>query len=638
MAASETSLTFPFTPLKFARGPLAKSRRRRSLIVYVLLCIIGSIPSFTGLFPQLRVAGMGLWFPGAGFLALGPWGAFATLFSLILFVVSLIAWFGAGMVVAPAIIWLGSATIAALVAPAVPWAPAMWFVIGLTFVTFVYGGIRTRRRYAVDAETLARRNEYLPSALQHGRDTRAGFPDRSKRELTLEQLQSQRYVLDRALQPAGDYNGFDRIDQFQTAALRYQLNQLGYALSMAQCHYTPSFHGYLSQAQRNLIERNTRREIWGYWIYESMWGHLNFTNFDPVGKDNIMLTGFLGIQVGLYMSNSGDRRYLEPGSLTFVQNNRKSFRHSFKDIGLSLIRNFRQSPFCLYPCEPNWIYPICNHYGMTALTLYDRICGTSHVGELLPNWLEKLDSELTDRKGSVVGLRSSLTGWTPPVPSFDGLYVPFANTFVPDRAERLWAFAQTEMGSLIGVDENGRSILQLPGEGADFGNYRKGHGLTFAQIIFAAREMGDYGFAEAATNAMNQRCGVGTVEGVRRFVKASNSANAHAALAGIHQRGDFRVAVREGPVASTLTGPLLVEARYPHVLVARAFSDGENLELVLYPGGSSHLEQLGIERLRPNTQYRCSSGNPSAFVSDAFGKATIDVPLNGRTQVLIERG
>ena len=39
---------------------------------------------------------------------------------------------------------------------------------------------------------------------------------------------------------------FTIIDQFQPAALRYQINHMGFALGMAQGMYTPNFHGYLS--------------------------------------------------------------------------------------------------------------------------------------------------------------------------------------------------------------------------------------------------------------------------------------------------------------------------------------------------------------------------------------------------------
>ena len=45
-------------------------------------------------------------------------------------------------------------------------------------------------------------------------------------------------ALDRALQPVGELNGYDNIEQFQTAALRYQINNLAYALGLARATRT----------------------------------------------------------------------------------------------------------------------------------------------------------------------------------------------------------------------------------------------------------------------------------------------------------------------------------------------------------------------------------------------------------------
>ena len=55
-------------------------------------------------------------------------------------------------------------------------------------------------------------------------------------------------------------HGFDVIEQYQTSAIRYQINFLLWGLQLAQCHYTPNFHGYLSLAQRNLIDKLDRSE------------------------------------------------------------------------------------------------------------------------------------------------------------------------------------------------------------------------------------------------------------------------------------------------------------------------------------------------------------------------------------------
>lgn len=56
--------------------------------------------------------------------------------------------------------------------------------------------------------------------------------------------------------------------------------------------------------------------------------------------------------------NSGDRRYAEPRSLTFRLNRHRAFSHDIHSLEHSVLRNFLGAPFCLFPCEPNWVYPI----------------------------------------------------------------------------------------------------------------------------------------------------------------------------------------------------------------------------------------------------------------------------------------
>lgn len=613
-------------------GRISRSREIRTALVHAGLCVAGLVPTIAGMSPAWRAAGLGLWFPGAGFMVLGPLGLLATLLCLILFAGALIAWFGSGMVIAPVIIWALGILIAALTAPAAPWPAAPYVVAGLTIGGLAYLRFRKSRKEASDIRVRDARNRFLPGAIAALRTERAPRAAPGNRELDARQLQHLRYVLDRALQPVDEFNGFDRKDQFQTAATRYQINALGYAVGLAQCHYTPSFHGYMSQAQRNLIDKYTLYPVWNYWIYESIWGHLNFTNFDPVGKDNIMLTGFFGIQVGMYMSNTGDQRYLAPGSITFKgKAGEGRFRHDYQDLAASIVRNFRDSAYCLYPCEPNWIYPICNHYGMTAVTLNDRLTGSADAPAILPQWLRMLDSEFSDKKGTPVPLRSSLTGWTPPFPATDGMYVPFANCFVPERAERLWATVRTEMQPLIITDTSGAQKLVLPGAGIDFGNYGKGHGMNYAQFGNAAHEMGDEIFAAALERALDEDCGLQIEGGVARYSRTSNLGNAYAAMSRIQRRDDFMAAVCEGPAPSVLQGPILDEAHYPDVLVAKAFSRGEDLELVLMPGSADGgPRQIGIARLVPGKTYDVSGDQPGSITADACGRARMTIPLHAR--------
>jgi hypothetical protein len=633
--ASTYDLAAPLIRKERRRGPVTAARQRRSALIYATMCVVGLVPVLTGMSPGARAAGLGLWFPGAGFLAVGGWALLLLPVTLALFAVALFAWFGSGMVVAPIAVWLGAALAAGFIARGEIATASPYAVPALVALVSGYVYRRSQSLKKAGLAKLDERNRYLPSAIAEVIERATPAAPATERELSAEDLAALRYVLDRALQPIGELGGFDKIDQFQTASLRYQLNHLGYTLALAQCHYTPSFHGYLSQAQRNLIEQYLQKPIWHYWVYESAWGHLNFTNPDPASKDNIMLTGWFGLHVGMYTSASGDRRYGEPGSLTFRLSRRRAFHHDLHSLERSVLQNFQDSEFCLYPCEPNWIYPICNHYGMTSLTLYDRLFGTSYASFTLNRWLDGLDREFTDDSGSVIGLRSALTGIHFPFPAAEAGFADFTHCFAPERARRMWAVARHDLEPLLAKDDAGKVRVVLPGSGFDLGNYRQGWAGVYATILNAAREFGDEEIAAAAQRSLDRDCGRRDDGGILRYTKASNLSNTFAARARIVRRDDFRNAVVKGPPARAVSGPILAEAKYPDVLVARAHSLGGDLELVLYPGVQPGPQRLRLERLRPGALYALNGARENVCRADDTGAASIVVDLQGRTPVHI---
>ena len=75
---------------------------------------------------SLHAAGLGLLLPGAGFIALGGWYLLLLPLTLGLFWLAVIAWFWAGMVVAPLGVWLGAAALAGALAGPGAWPPAAW--------------------------------------------------------------------------------------------------------------------------------------------------------------------------------------------------------------------------------------------------------------------------------------------------------------------------------------------------------------------------------------------------------------------------------------------------------------------------------------------------------------------------------
>jgi hypothetical protein len=101
------------------------------------------------------------------------------------------------------------------------------------------------------------------------------------------------------------------------------------------------------------------------------------------------------------------------------------------------------------------------------------------------------------------------------------------------------------------------------------------------------------------------------------------------------QRDDYGQLVTQGPAESTRRGPVLTDASYPEVLVARAFSRGEDLELTLYPGKSDGQQSLKVERLQPNRRYMVSGAACDTLVADSSGSASLTVRLSGRSPVRI---
>jgi hypothetical protein len=55
-------------------------------------------------------------------------------------------------------------------------------------------------------------------------------------ELTPDDLELERYLLDLTLQPLDEFEGFSHIEQYLLSALRYQLNYSCYALATAQLY------------------------------------------------------------------------------------------------------------------------------------------------------------------------------------------------------------------------------------------------------------------------------------------------------------------------------------------------------------------------------------------------------------------
>src|SRR5690606_27755663 len=136
--------------------------------------------------------------------------------------VALFCWLGAGMLIAPPLVWLGAAWLAGMVTGDAIWWP------GAVIAMVVVAGWQVRgrgKRAARLTQQLQRRDErkaYLPTLMAELEARAVPVPVAGSREMDGEQLAALRYCIDRSLQADGDWTHYNIIDQFQPAALRYQ--------------------------------------------------------------------------------------------------------------------------------------------------------------------------------------------------------------------------------------------------------------------------------------------------------------------------------------------------------------------------------------------------------------------------------
>jgi hypothetical protein len=87
-----------------------------------------------------------------------------------------------------------------------------------------------------------------------------------------------------------------------------------------------------------------------FWKWETLWGKFS-TNYDPVVKDNIMVTGFSLQAVMLYTANTGDLRYCQPGSLKFQVTQKDVSPYDVHAIDKALCDNGNQTHIVYLPAS-----------------------------------------------------------------------------------------------------------------------------------------------------------------------------------------------------------------------------------------------------------------------------------------------
>ncbi|AZG46547.1 linalool dehydratase/isomerase domain-containing protein [Gordonia insulae] len=453
-------------------------------------------------------------------------------------------------------------------------------------------------------------------------------------ESDLDDLASLRYLLDLALQPVDRWDGFTRLEQIGGSALRYQLNYVGYALSMAQYTRTPAFTGYLAEAQANMIRKMCDKKVWGYWATERLAGYLRW-NPDPMVFANVMYTGFFATMLSFYETLNDDRSFDDDGSLPLVWSRNTRYDYGFHRIAQAIEHNMRQSPHTLYPCEPHLIYPMCNTIAVAGLAGYDRLHGTDLTDDLVVKIRESfhrngyLMSNGRFRFGlGPAGLK------LPAMLSNDAVMTYWLSCVMPDLAQETWENLRDRKITLRG----GRARLATaPIDNLDVGSYRMGDAWAWVNVACAAREMGDAEVAGAVDVAMDDRfTRERSSAGARKLAGVSTWANCAYAFSRFIQAGSVRGLANGDVPAAWRTGPILAGAPYPDVLVAKAITDGTALDLVLRPGRGNRRTTLQLARLAPHGRYRVMGADRAELIADADGEASVGVTIAGRLELRVE--
>jgi hypothetical protein len=609
--------------------PVTRRRLRRAAGVYAVLWLAGLLPLLVDAPAAWRAAGLGLALPGGAFAYGGhPVLAMTTLAATAFAVV---LWWTLGPVILPPMVWISAAAFGATMVDEPDRAAAVAVLAAVPLASALLLTIH-RVRHAGQARVGRAVNERLatvefPITGHPGDDVREPVV-----EHTEEDLKRLRYALDLALQPLGEFRGFNRLDQFREGALRYQVNTLGWSLSMAQFTRTPAFTGYLAQAQRNAIEKMLHRKVWGYWAYENAWGRLSLDR-DPVSTpENIMLGGYHGLMIGMY-SALNDDRYNEPGALTYRWNERSSYPHSAGSVAEQTHKNMATSAYTLFACEPNWIYPICNTMGMNTLLSHDRDHGTGYYEDLADDLRTSYEQEFLRPDGRLIGVRSNHLGlswnfWSGEAVQLSTAY--WLHATMPDIAQRTWWLIKPML------DETG-ALPASASNRLDPGNYKIGT-QAYGRVLtmLAARELGDEETAAQTQRALDEREKVAEANGASKYAGASTFTNLYANLARFSRRSAMRDLLAFGVPSAWKTGPILAEAIYPDVLVAKAVTDGITLDLVLRPGDGPVRSALRLERLVPHQRYAVIGATASDVVADERGEAVIEVELNDRLEVRVQ--
>ncbi len=640
-AAAGGPLLLPSSPPRL--GP--ESRRLLGRLAVTLLmwqAVAGALIVVGG--ETARAAGTSMVFPGAGLLYVASPLLF--LCSLVALLVALVLWWGVSAHVAIPIVWAGSGVVAValvdgprwFVDRGATWAWAVPVAYAMAVGTVGFMVWRVEHAYRRKLAKVPALNEYLLSA---------ELPERLTERRDLDDMDAEllRWAYAFAFQAEDGLDGLDWGEQFHGGTqLRYQLNSLTWAMSLYAANHLPNAPAQITKALETMVRKHTDLRVWKYWRTLNLVGNFD-SNPDPIRRDNIMFSAFLGDVINSVEAATGTDTFDRPDSLEFVWLDGRTFSYDHHTLAEAVQRNFERSRLGFFPCEPGWSFTVCNVMGAQALHGHDVAHGTDSWPKVRDRWTHTLDHEYLTPDGSYAHIRSNHVGL-----SWDTGEVPgghyFANgthrfvDILPGHARRARALelrgAAPKMAGLSAMVRDGRLDLDLPAE-LERHRTRRSTLLPWIKIMGGARLVGDARLVDAAIRSSAEKCATGK-RWPDRPVDGSASAtgsymllrwSAPFDLAALNMRGF------EAPV-----GPILAATDWDSVLVTEAVcDDGSTLKLSLRPSGETPASsvELLFASLVPGSGYVLDVGDEPAttLTADDTGRATVTVDVTGAVRATL---
>lgn len=623
-------LPLPQDPRRF--GPVTRFLVLRTVAVLAAVEAVGLLLALLADGSALRAFGLSLVLPGGGFL----YTASPELFVLtwVLVSLALVLWWGISLHLGIPAVWLGSAVAGAWLAD----GPRLFTDRGTTWSWAVPGvmalaaGVLGALVYSFEAR-FRRKRARVPELNSYLATARPPEPARAWNEPDDGDAELLRWAYELALQPLDRFDGFEWGEQYHGGTVvRYQLNYLGWALAPFAANHVPNAPGQIELVLRNLVHKQTDLRVWRYWRTLNRLGNLD-SNPDPLVRDNIMFSGFTGDQINLYEAATGSTLFDEPGALTFVWEDGRTFAYDHHTWMQAVQRNFDRSRLTFFPCEPGWSFAFCNTIGAQALYGHDVLHGTDLWDSVRDRWLQTLEDEYLLPDGNYANIRSSHTGL-----SFDTGETPGGEYLVtgthgfrdvaPEQAARGRALqlrgVPEKMAGLRTKLRDGELDLTLPEEW-ERNRVRRSALAGWTKLIGGARGVGDEELALAAHRAAFRQCATGERWPERPMAGSVQSLALHM-LVRFSTPLDNAALNMRGYVPPV--GPVLAAAPWPEVLVTSARStDGATLDLSLRPvAAPSGPTTLGFRALEPHRAYRLvGPGVDARGTADAHGAVRLQV-------------